>query len=258
MEAMAEGSGRVGRTVRRSRRGEGHSPLPSSTATDPGTGISPSPWSWRCSLHRSSAPARNSNSGVSYAAVLSRPAGLLGVSVLSESEMVKYYQLQLIQRDANACAVEVIVAWWTKLRRTSGDLKDLDKLGIDLKTSLAAIVLAPPPIDLVVTVIRARMEALNQLDGTAGDFILPLSPTSPSNAGSRNPPPPLSSLLIHQFRTVPKVTCNDERLGDEAMGVQGSRASLAGVLADGGSRDIIPVSYTGPPMLPRDIIVTLR
>ena len=134
----------MGRTVRGSHRGEGHAPLPSSTATDPGTGISPSPGSWRRSLHRSSAPARNSNSGASDAAVLSRPAGLPGVSVLSESEMAKYYQLQRVPRDADACAVVVIAAWWTKLRRTSGDLKDLDKLGIDLETLLAAIALAPP------------------------------------------------------------------------------------------------------------------
>ena len=52
----------MGRTVRRSRRREGHA-LFSSTATDPGNGISPSPGSWRRSLrHRSSAPARNSHS----------------------------------------------------------------------------------------------------------------------------------------------------------------------------------------------------
>ena len=29
------------------------------------------------------------------------------------------------------------------------------------------------------------------------------------------------------------MTCNGERLGDDVMGVQGSRASLAGVLAGG-------------------------
>ena len=67
-------------------------------------------------------------------------------------------------------------------------------------------------------VLRAPMEALNQLDA-AVDFILPLSPTSPSKAGSRNPPPPLSPLLI-QLRTVSKMY--GERLGDDAMGVQGS------------------------------------
>jgi len=61
---------------------------------------------------------------------------------------------------------------------------------------------------------------------------LPLSPTSPSKAGSRNPPPPLSPLLI-QLRTVSKMTVYGERLGDDAMGVQGRRASLVGVLAGG-------------------------
>ena len=113
---MAGGGSTVGRTVRRSRRGEGHAPLPSSTATDPGTGISPPPGSRHRSLHRSSTPARNSNSGACscYAAVLSR------------------------------VPVAVIAAWWTTLRRTSGDLKDLDKLGIDLVTWLAGIALAPP------------------------------------------------------------------------------------------------------------------
>jgi len=48
--------------VHRSRRREGHD-LPSSTAPDPGTGISLAPGSWRRSLwHRSSEPASNSNS----------------------------------------------------------------------------------------------------------------------------------------------------------------------------------------------------
>jgi len=97
---------------------------------------------WRRSLHRSSVPARNSNSGASYVAVLSRPAGLPGVSVLSESATAKYYQLQLVQRDADACTVAVIASWWTKLWRTSRDLKDIDKLGIELETSLAVI--TPP------------------------------------------------------------------------------------------------------------------
>ena len=54
---------------------------------------------------------------------------------------------------------------------------------------------------------------------------VPLSPTSPSKAGSRNPSPPLSPLLI-QLRTVSKMTAYGERLGDYAMGVQGSRAFL--------------------------------
>ena len=116
-------------------------------------------------------------------------------------------------------------------------------MGFNLETSLAVIALAPPLVGSVVTVIRAAMETLNQLDA-AVDFILPLSPTSPSKAGSRNPPPPLSPLLI-QLRTVCKMTAYGiprpvsnmtvcgERLGDDAMGVQGSRARLAGMLAGG-------------------------
>ena len=75
---MAEGGGTVGRTVRCSRQMEGHA-LPCITVTNPGTGISPSPGSWWRSWHRSSAPGRNSNSGASYAAVLSRLVGLPGV-----------------------------------------------------------------------------------------------------------------------------------------------------------------------------------
>jgi len=81
--------------------------------------------------------------------------------------------------------------------------------------------LAPRPLDTVVTVLPEPMEASTNW-GAAGDFILPPSLTSLSNAGSRNPPPLLSSLLIHQLRTVPKVICNGKRLGDDAMGVQGS------------------------------------
>jgi len=73
------------------------------------------------------------------------------------------------------------------------------------KIDIVIIDLAPPPpVDLVVKVVREPMEAFNQLDGAAGDFILPLSPTSPSNGGSRNPPPLRSPLLIHQLCTVPK------------------------------------------------------
>ena len=156
------------------------------------------------------------------------------MSVLSESEMAKYSQLQRVPKDADACAVVVIAAWWTKMRRTSGDLKDLDKLGIDLDTSLAAIALAPLPVDSVVTVIRAPMETLNKLDVDAAvDFILPLSPTSPSKAGSCNPPQPRSPLLV-QLRTVSNMTAYGE-LGDDTMGKQGGRAS-AGVLVGGGGR----------------------
>jgi len=63
--------------------------------------------------------------------------------------MAKRYQLQLVQRYADACAVALIAAWWKKLRRLSGDLKALDKLGIDLATSSAVIDLVPPPVDSV-------------------------------------------------------------------------------------------------------------
>jgi len=104
---------------------------------------------------------------------------------------------------------------WTKLRRPSGDLKDLDNLGINLETSLAAIALAPLPVESVITVLRAPMETLN----------------SPSKAGSRSPPPPLSPLLV-QLHTVSKMTAYGE-LGHDAMGKQGRRAGLAGVLAGG-------------------------
>jgi len=155
-----------------------------------------------------SAPARNSNSGTSDAAFLSRSAGLPGVSVLSESETAKYYQLQRVPRDAEACAVAVIAAWWTKPRRTSRDLKDLDNLGINLETSLAAIALVPLPVDSVVTVLRAPMETLN----------------SPSKAGSRNPPPPLSPLLV-QLRTVSKIITYGE-MGDDVMGKHFNRISI--------------------------------
>ena len=58
---------------------------------------------------------------------------------------------------------------------------------------------------------------------------LPLSLTSPSKAGSRSPHPPLSPFLI-QLCTVSKMTAYGE-LGDDAMGKQGRRTSLAGVLA---------------------------
>jgi len=69
-------------------------------------------------------------------------------------------------------------------------------------------------------VVRSPMEALNQLVATV-DFILPLFPTSLSKAGSRNPPPLFSPLLI-QLRMVSKMTVYGERLGDDAMGLQGS------------------------------------
>jgi len=72
------------------------------------------PWQWNLALawvlaaltSQKRAPASNSNSGACYASVLSRPAALPGVSVLSESELVK---LQQVLRDA--CAVAVIAEW---------------------------------------------------------------------------------------------------------------------------------------------------
>ena len=194
--------------------------------------------------------------------------------VLSESELAKYYQLQQVLRDVDVCVVAVIVAWWTKLQRTSWDLKD--KLGIDLETiatspNKVGSCNPPPPLcplliqlcmvskmtaygeqlgddamgvqgiraslvgiltgGIWFRVILAPMETLNQLDAVV-DSILPLSPTSPSKADSRNPPPPLSPLLI-QLCMVSKMTVYGELLGDDAMGVQGSRASLVGVLAGG-------------------------
>jgi len=60
------------------------------------------PWHWDLALARvlaALAAQGRSNSGASDAAVLSRPAGLPGVSVLSESAMAKYYQLKRVPRD---------------------------------------------------------------------------------------------------------------------------------------------------------------
>jgi len=101
-------------------------------------------------------------------------------------------------------------AWWKRLRRPLEDLEDLDKLGI------ASIHLSPPPVDAVDKVVREPLEALNQLDGAAGDFFLeadpadvPLSPNSPSNTGCRKPPPLLSPPSIRQLRVVYKTTTDD-------------------------------------------------
>ena len=148
--ADSPSNGEVGGTVRRSRRREGHA-LPSLTVMDLGTGISPLPGSRRRMWHRSSAPVRNSNSEASHTALLSRlaAAGIPGVEFISVSEMATRCQLQLVQREADVCAVAVIAAWWKKLRRPSGDLKALEKLGMDLATSSAAIDLALPPVDSV-------------------------------------------------------------------------------------------------------------
>ena len=72
------------------------------------------PWEWNLALARvlasltaqERAPVSNSNSGACYVSVLSRPAALPGVSVLSESELAKLQQVL-----SDACAVAVIAAW---------------------------------------------------------------------------------------------------------------------------------------------------
>jgi len=143
-----------------------------------------------------------------------------------------------VRRDEVAAASyagAVIVAWWKKLRRPLEDLKDLNKMGI------AAIALAPPPVDSVDKVVREPMEALNQLDRAAGYFFLevdpadvPLSPNSPSNTGSRKPPSLRSPPSIHQLRIVYKTTTNDEGQGNDTLGVQGERAGADGVQEGGG------------------------
>jgi len=165
-----------------------------------------------------------------------------------------------VRRDEVAAASyvgAVFLAWWKKLQRPPEDLKDLDKVGTapinlapspdilwhavwckkrwrlleylkDLdKLGTAAIDLAPPLVNLVDKVVRKPMEALNQLDGAADDFILeadpadvPLSPNSPSNTGSRKPPPLRSTPSIQQLCIVHKMTTNDEGRGNNTMGVQ--------------------------------------
>jgi len=57
--------------------------------------------------------------------------------------------------------------------------------------SFAAIALAPLPVDLVVTLIRAPMETLNQLDA-AVNFILPLPHFSQQGWLAQPPPTTLS------------------------------------------------------------------
>jgi len=95
------------------------------------------------------------------------------------------------------------------------------------------------PINLVDKVVWVPMEVIDQLDG-AGDFVMketsadiPLSPNSPSNAGSRNPPPLCSPLSLHQVSMVSKMTTKVEGLSNDAMGVQGERADAQGLQVDG-------------------------
>jgi len=115
------------------------------------------------------------------------------------------------------------------------EFKDLDKMGA------ATIDLAHSPIDPVDKVVWEPMKALNQLDGATGDFIMeddsddaPPSHNSPSSTDSRTPPPLCSPLSFRQLRTVPKKTNNDERQGNDAMGVQGGGADADRVMAGGG------------------------
>jgi len=161
------------------------------------------------------------------------------------------YELQRVRRDEVAAASfagAVIVAWWKKLRHPLKDLKDLDKLGT------VTIDLAPPPVEPVDKVVQEPMEALNQLDGDAGDFILeadpaavPLSLNSPSSTGSRKSLPLRSPLSIHQLRIVFNTTSNDEGQGNDTMQVQGDRADGVqeggggfGIQFDNGEHTLVP------------------
>ena len=100
------------------------------------------------------------------------------------------------------------------------------------------------------------MEALNQLDGAAGDFFLeadpadvPLSPNSPSNTGCRKPPPLLSPPSIRQLRVVYKTTTDDEGRGNDTTRVQGERADADGV-QEGGGGFCIQVDHSEHTLVP--------
>ena len=90
-----------------------------------------------------------------------------------------------------------------------------------------------------ITVLAGGVDFVLCLLLCASLLILPLSLTSPSKAGLRNTAPPLFPFLV-QLHTVSKMTAYGE-LGDDVMGKQGRRASLAGVLAGG-----VPFSLTSP------------
>jgi len=90
----------------------------------------------------------------------------------------------------------------------------------------STIDLAHLPINPVGKVVWEPMKALNQLDVATDDFIMednsnyaPPSLNSPISVGSRPPPLLCSPLSFRQLRTVPKKTSNDERQGNDAMGV---------------------------------------
>ena len=116
------------------------------------------------------------------------------------------------------------------------EFKDLDKVGA------ATIDLAHSPINPVDKVVWEPMKALNQLDGATGVFIMeddyddaPPSLNSPSSAGSRTPPRAIVlSPFVSSTSYGPKKTSNDERQGNDAMGVQGGGADADGVMVGGG------------------------
>jgi len=115
------------------------------------------------------------------------------------------------------------------------EFKDLDKMGP------ATMDLAHSPINPVDKVVWEPMKTLNQLDGVIVDFIMeddpddvPPSLNCPSSTGSRTPPPLCSPLLFRQLCTVLKKTSNDERQGNDAVGVQGGGADTDRVMVGGG------------------------
>jgi hypothetical protein len=134
------------------------------------------------------------------------------------------------------------------------EFKDLDKMGA------ATIDLAHSPINPVDKVVWQPMKALNQLDGATGDFIMeddsddtPPSLNSPNSAGSGTPPPLCSDLSFRQLRTVPKKTSNDERQGNDAMGVQGGGDDTDGVMVGGGGLVFRMITESSHPFLTRVI-----
>ena len=148
---------------------------------------------------------------------------------------------------------ELLSSWRAKNRslfstvcgaRLGDDTMDVQDIRARLAGILTDGVGGSGGIRSVFSITRAPMETLHQLDA-AVDFILSLSPASPSKVDSRNPPPRLSPRLI-QICTVCKMTaCGiprpvsnmtvcGKRLGDDAMGVQVNRGRLAGMLPGGG------------------------
>ena len=108
------------------------------------------------------------------------------------------------------------------------------------KSDMATIDIEPPPVDLVFKVVRESMEALNQLDGAAGDFILPLSPTSGGGFCDQDdqhkltPEPDVGDLLSASFFMEPRVSQVQSSAADEEMilDVGGFEAVVQGLFAD--------------------------